>query len=206
MTLPDDDANYLHRIGRVGRADRMGLAVSLVASPPVGAGAGAVAGAVAGAGAGAGSSSSTSASASASAWRGEKVWYHSKCSDRGRNCANTRLLSEGGCTVWYDEPGLMEAVRRRLQMAEGLPAMGVTRGGLGPAGTPLPYAFALPPAIAALGAVYGEEKGDAGAGPSEHVQAIHSQVAALASMEVRAQNAFLALKIKWAAAGSSARA
>jgi ATP-dependent RNA helicase DDX1 len=32
MTLPDDKANYLHRIGRVGRADRMGLAISLVST------------------------------------------------------------------------------------------------------------------------------------------------------------------------------
>ncbi|XP_003747414.1 ATP-dependent RNA helicase DDX1 [Galendromus occidentalis] len=32
VTLPDDKANYVHRIGRVGRADRMGLAISLVAS------------------------------------------------------------------------------------------------------------------------------------------------------------------------------
>ena len=30
MTLPDDKQNYVHRIGRVGRADRMGLAISLV--------------------------------------------------------------------------------------------------------------------------------------------------------------------------------
>jgi ATP-dependent RNA helicase DDX1 len=30
MTLPDDKQNYIHRIGRVGRADRMGLAISLV--------------------------------------------------------------------------------------------------------------------------------------------------------------------------------
>jgi len=32
MTLPDDKSNYVHRIGRVGRAQRMGLAVSLVAT------------------------------------------------------------------------------------------------------------------------------------------------------------------------------
>ncbi len=30
MTLPDEKQNYIHRIGRVGRADRMGLAISFV--------------------------------------------------------------------------------------------------------------------------------------------------------------------------------
>ena len=30
VTLPDDKQNYVHRIGRVGRAERMGLAISLV--------------------------------------------------------------------------------------------------------------------------------------------------------------------------------
>ncbi|XP_078483340.1 ATP-dependent RNA helicase DDX1 [Ciona intestinalis] len=32
VTLPDDKQNYVHRIGRVGRAERMGLAISLVAT------------------------------------------------------------------------------------------------------------------------------------------------------------------------------
>lgn len=32
VTLPDEVPNYIHRIGRVGRADRMGLAISLVAT------------------------------------------------------------------------------------------------------------------------------------------------------------------------------
>jgi len=31
MTLPDEPENYIHRIGRVGRAERMGLAISIVA-------------------------------------------------------------------------------------------------------------------------------------------------------------------------------
>lgn len=30
VTFPDDKQNYVHRIGRVGRAERMGLAISLV--------------------------------------------------------------------------------------------------------------------------------------------------------------------------------
>lgn len=34
VTLPDEKANYVHRIGRVGRAERMGLAISLVATEP----------------------------------------------------------------------------------------------------------------------------------------------------------------------------
>uniref|UniRef100_A0A8D1LII4 ATP-dependent RNA helicase n=1 Tax=Sus scrofa TaxID=9823 RepID=A0A8D1LII4_PIG len=32
VTLPDEKQNYVHRIGRVGRAERMGLAISLVAT------------------------------------------------------------------------------------------------------------------------------------------------------------------------------
>ncbi len=32
--MPDEKQNYVHRIGRVGRADRMGLAVSLVSKVP----------------------------------------------------------------------------------------------------------------------------------------------------------------------------
>ncbi|XP_021364421.1 ATP-dependent RNA helicase DDX1-like [Mizuhopecten yessoensis] len=32
VTLPDEKQNYIHRIGRVGRADRMGLAISFVST------------------------------------------------------------------------------------------------------------------------------------------------------------------------------
>ncbi|CAB4064020.1 DDX1 [Lepeophtheirus salmonis] len=32
MTLPDEKSNYVHRIGRVGRAERMGLAISLIST------------------------------------------------------------------------------------------------------------------------------------------------------------------------------
>jgi ATP-dependent RNA helicase DDX1 len=35
MTLPDEPEHYIHRIGRVGRADRMGLAISVVATEGV---------------------------------------------------------------------------------------------------------------------------------------------------------------------------
>ncbi|XP_044745938.1 ATP-dependent RNA helicase Ddx1 [Coccinella septempunctata] len=34
VTLPDEKSNYVHRIGRVGRAERMGLALSLVSTVP----------------------------------------------------------------------------------------------------------------------------------------------------------------------------
>ncbi|XP_054167178.1 ATP-dependent RNA helicase Ddx1-like [Oppia nitens] len=34
LTLPDEKSNYLHRIGRVGRAEKMGLAISLVSEVP----------------------------------------------------------------------------------------------------------------------------------------------------------------------------
>ncbi|CAN8025900.1 unnamed protein product [Ixodes persulcatus] len=34
VTLPDEKSNYVHRIGRVGRAERMGLAISLASAVP----------------------------------------------------------------------------------------------------------------------------------------------------------------------------
>lgn len=34
VTLPDEKSSYVHRIGRVGRAERMGLAISLVSTVP----------------------------------------------------------------------------------------------------------------------------------------------------------------------------
>ncbi|KFM61557.1 ATP-dependent RNA helicase DDX1, partial [Stegodyphus mimosarum] len=78
VTLPDEKNNYVHRIGRVGRAERMGLAISLVSSVP------------------------------------EKVWYHSNCSNRGKNCWNTRLTDQGGCCIWYNEPQYLADIEEHL--------------------------------------------------------------------------------------------
>ncbi|XP_069174272.1 ATP-dependent RNA helicase Ddx1-like [Procambarus clarkii] len=79
VTLPDEKSNYVHCIGRVGRAERMGLAISLVAAVL------------------------------------EKVWYHGEwCSTRGRNCFNTRLTTEGGCCVWYNEPQYLADIEEHL--------------------------------------------------------------------------------------------
>lgn len=78
VTLPDDKANYLHRIGRVGRAQRMGLAISLVSNVP------------------------------------EKVWYHSNCRSRGKNCFNTNLVEHGGCCIWYNEVQLLADIEEHL--------------------------------------------------------------------------------------------
>lgn len=78
VTLPDDKANYLHRIGRVGRADRMGLAISFVSNVP------------------------------------EKVWYHSNCKNRGKNCFNTELVEHGGCAIWYNEVQLLADIEDHL--------------------------------------------------------------------------------------------
>jgi len=102
MTLPDDIENYIHRVGRIGRAERVGLAISLVGEAK------------------------------------EKVWYH-KCPSKGKNCTphpgNTKLtipfgsdgklkskdpanmiVDEGGCTIWYNEPDLVERIEKRIQL------------------------------------------------------------------------------------------
>jgi ATP-dependent RNA helicase DDX1 len=97
MTLPDEAENYIHRIGRVGRAERMGLAISIVA----GEGAGGTAAPVK-----------------------EKVWYH-KCKDRGKGCTNRKTAEQGGCTIWNDEAAMLRAVEKRLHLPAGIPELNV---------------------------------------------------------------------------------
>lgn len=81
VTLPDEKSNYVHRIGRVGRAERMGLAISLVSTVP------------------------------------EKVWFHGQwCPSSGRNCSNTRLTSERGCCIWYNEPQFLADIEDHLNV------------------------------------------------------------------------------------------
>ena len=67
VTMPAEDEDYIHRVGRVGRADQPGIAISIISSQK------------------------------------EKVWYHANCTDRGKNCSDTRLVPNGGCCIWYDD-------------------------------------------------------------------------------------------------------
>ena len=82
LTLPDSAEQYMHRIGRVGRSDCMGLAISVVSRNE------------------------------------EKVWYHTCKRVRGKTntCHNTKLTTEGGCCIWYNEMELMREIEKRVEM------------------------------------------------------------------------------------------
>jgi ATP-dependent RNA helicase DDX1 len=81
LTLPDKPETYIHRIGRVGRADAIGLAISIVAQKGV----------------------------------KEKQWYHTcNSKDKGRSCDRRQLVSQGGCTIWFDEHDMLTQIEGRL--------------------------------------------------------------------------------------------
>eukprot|EP00696_Hemimastix_kukwesjijk_P014996 gnl/Hemi2/3088_TR1092_c0_g1_i1.p1 gnl/Hemi2/3088_TR1092_c0_g1~~gnl/Hemi2/3088_TR1092_c0_g1_i1.p1 ORF type:complete len:753 (+),score=198.78 gnl/Hemi2/3088_TR1092_c0_g1_i1:44-2260(+) len=143
LTLPDKEEDYIHRIGRVGRADRMGLAISLVATVK------------------------------------EKVWYHSNCPSRGKNCANTNLLEHGGCCIWYDEPGYLKAIEARIQTT--LPSLTTDQKYTNPFGQNI---------------VYGQKREDT-TGPSPHLLALQPAVRELASMELDLQQRFIAMQTQF---------
>lgn len=116
-----------------------------------------------------------------------QVWYHRNCPNRGRNCTNRNLLSQGGCTIWYDEPSLLKAVETRLhaQIPE-----------LGPG-------YTLPPSLSgkAVGGSpmeYGGKVSDSGPGGDRarleaHVQSLRPTVRELAGLEFEAQNIWLGM-------------
>ncbi len=79
VTLPDKSENYIHRVGRVGRAERYGLAVSLVSSQK------------------------------------EAVWFHTCEKAKNGICNRRKLVSAGGCVLWYNEPKLLNEIEDRLK-------------------------------------------------------------------------------------------
>ncbi|CAJ1367750.1 unnamed protein product [Effrenium voratum] len=99
-TLPDDIENYIHRIGRCGRAERMGLAISIVATEkekvwyhkcP-------------------------SRGKDCKPWPGNTkltIPFGNDQKLRQRDDANW-IVDEGGCCIWYDEPDLIKKVESRI--------------------------------------------------------------------------------------------
>lgn len=140
VTLPDEKSNYVHRIGRVGRASRMGLAISLVSAVP------------------------------------EKVWYHGEwCSTRGRGCYNTRLTTEKGCCMWYNEPQYLADIEEHL----GVVIQAVDKD--------------LKVAIDEFDGkvVYGEKLKNPGSGYQTHVEQLAPAVQELAHLETQTQMIYL---------------
>ena len=154
MTLPDKEEDYVHRVGRVGRADVMGLAVSLVAAK-----------------------------------HKEKVWYYDKKKWEGKTLS-TKLASNGGCCIWYDEPALFAGVQKRLGGAaiESLEA----------------FLQKVPGGVASLNSTLGQAKdGGLNAETEERLSALAPQVAQLAELEVEAQRSFVLgvmHQVRWVAA------
>ncbi|KAK9822994.1 hypothetical protein WJX81_003865 [Elliptochloris bilobata] len=160
MTLPDRSEDYIHRVGRVGRAEALGVAFSLVAAVR------------------------------------ERVWF---CTQRGARPwerptrADLHDRAQGGHTIWYDEPALLQDIEERLKQA--IPCAGAD--------------LSLPPVVrrgGARGAAYGMQR-DAGAAQAqvERLAALRPAVEALWRLETQAQVSFFDLQRRFGGGGPASR-
>ena len=111
----------------------------------------------------------------------EKVWYHSNCANKGKNCTNRKLVEDGGCALWYDEGACLAAVETRLHMK--IPEMSND--------------FKLPSEISVKQVDYGEavkEGKNKESASSIHVSSLAPTVKELAQLEIMAQNSFFYMK------------
>lgn len=85
VTLPDQSENYIHRIGRVGRADSIGVAISLVAA------------------------------CKEKVWYyDKKKWRNKRLSTELAVINKFGAPVSGGCCTWYDEPDMLLKIQKRL--------------------------------------------------------------------------------------------
>ncbi|UMM30905.1 hypothetical protein L5515_012597 [Caenorhabditis briggsae] len=137
VTLPDDKTQYVHRIGRVGRAERMGLSISLVSAHE------------------------------------EKMWFH-KCRSRGVGCTNAKDISNGGCTIWFDEKKMLGEIEEHL----------------GATISTVDSDFSVPIDEFDGKVIYGEKR-SGGANFATHVLSLATSAAQLADLETRMQLEYL---------------
>lgn len=100
MSLSDDIENYVHRIGRCGRADRMGLAISLAAKkkekvwyhkcPTKGKNCG-----------------NTKLT----------IPYLNQTQKLREEDKENWIVDEGGCCTWFNEPDILEKIEERIHMS-----------------------------------------------------------------------------------------
>lgn len=90
---------------------------------------------------------------------------------------STKLASNGGCCIWYDEPSLFGGVQKRLGAQ---------------IGTLDAFLASTPGGVGALNATLGQGKdGGLNAATAEHLSYLAPSIAELAALEVTAQQSFL---------------
>ncbi|VDP86376.1 unnamed protein product [Echinostoma caproni] len=107
-----------------------------------------------------------------------QVWYHSNCATRGRGCFNTRLVEQGGCCIWYNEPNLLGDIEEHL---------GITID-------TVDSNLSIPADAFDGKVVYGQKLKHLAPTYKSHVDVLASSVKELNQLEKRAQQSFLRLK------------